>query len=201
MSIINATILKGGITVKNKKLKILLYITYIFSIIFFVFKNEYGKSGLSLICLVITFILSKLYSNNFSLLDKNLFIVGNLFILSSFLLGSCYNLYDKIKFYDDFLHLWSGFISVKIGWNILNVITLENISIKILVFVVLFFFAIGISGLCEISEYLLDVLFSATTQSGGLKDTMQDMIDALVGCILMIIYYYTKFKTVFNIYK
>ena len=189
---------------KNKKInyfKILLYVIYIFSIIYFVFKSEYGKGAISLICLIITFILSKMYSNNFIILDKNLFIVGNLFILSSFLLGSCYKFYDIIKYYDDVLHFLSGFISVKIGWNILKVIVPKNTPNKMLVFLVLFFFSMGIASICEISEYILDTFFNMSTQQGGLKDTMHDMIDALAGCVIMIGYYYPKFRTIFNIYK
>jgi hypothetical protein len=180
---------------KDKKInifKILLYTVYIFSIAFFVFKREYGEAGLSSLCLVITFVLSKAYSKNLTILDRNLYIVGNLFILSSFLLGSSYHVYDKIKYYDDFLHFVSGFISVKIGWNVLKVTKEKNIVSKILIFIVIFFFSIGISGIGELSEYILDTLFNMDTQPGGLKDTMQDMIDALVGAFIMIIYYYKK---------
>lgn len=184
---------------KDKKISIfnlILYIIYIFSIIFFIFKGEYGKSGLSAFCLIILFVLNKLYSKNYPIIDKSLFIVGNLFILFSFLLGSCYNLYDKIKIYDDFLHFWSGFITVKIGWNILNFLNIQNSSSKIIILVLILFFGLGISGLLEIIEYLLDVLFSKDTQSGGLKDTMQDMIDALVGCLIMCGYYLKKIKKI-----
>ena len=180
---------------KNKKInifKVLLYAVYIFSIIFFVFKSEYGKVGLSTLCLVITFVLGKLYSKNLAILDRNLFIIGNLFILSSFLLGSCYGFYDKIKLYDKFLHFWSGFISVKIGWNILKVTKDKNIISKILIFFVIFFFSMGVSAVCELYEYILDVLFNMNTQPGGLKDTMQDMINALIGALIMITYYYKK---------
>jgi hypothetical protein len=180
---------------KDKKInifKILLYTVYIFSIAFFAFKSEYGKVGLSALCLVITFILSRAYSKNLAILDINLYIVGNLFILSSFLLGSSYGLYDKIKHYDDFLHFVSGFISVKIGWNILKVTKEKNIVSKILIFIVIFFFSMGVSGACELSEYILDTLFNMDTQPGGLKDTMQDMIDSLVGAFMMIRYYYKK---------
>lgn len=174
-----------------KKFNILLYIIYVFSIIFFLFSKEYGKSGISLISLIITFVLTKAYLKNLAILDYSLYIIGNIFILSSFLLGSCYRLYDIIPFYDDFLHFWSGFISVKIGFNIL-----KNTSGKInkfLICMILFFFAMGISAICEICEYLLDVLFKMSTQSGGLKDTMMDLIDASCGAFFMIIYYYRKY--------
>lgn len=174
-----------------KKFSIFLYIIYVFSIIFFLFSKEFGKSGISLISLIITFILTKAYVKNLVILDYSLYIVGNIFILSSFLLGSCYGLYDIIPFYDDFLHFWSGFISVKIGFNILKNISSKNN--KFLICMILLFFAMGISAICEICEYLLDVLFKMNTQSGGLKDTMIDLMDALCGAFFMIVYYYRKY--------
>ncbi|MDB8797045.1 hypothetical protein PN279_10785 [Romboutsia sp. 1001216sp1] len=174
-----------------KKFSILLYIIYILSIIFFLFNKEFGKSVISLISLIITFVLTKAYLKNLAILDYPLYIIGNIFILSSFLLGSCYGLYDIIPFYDDFLHFWSGFISVKIGFNILKNISSKNN--KLLICMILFFFAMGISAICEICEYLLDVLFKMNTQSGGLKDTMIDLIDASCGAFFMIVYYYRKY--------
>ena len=182
---------------KDKKINIfnlILYTIYIFSIIFFIFKGEYGKSGLSAASLIMLFILSKLYSKNYPIIDKSLLIFGNLFILFSFVLGSCYGLYDKIKIYDDFLHFWSGFITFKIGWNILNFLNIENSSSKITILIFILFFGIGISGFFEIIEYTLDTVFGKHTQVGGLKDTMQDMIDALVGSLIMSVYFFRKIK-------
>jgi hypothetical protein len=50
----------------------------------------------------------------------------------------------------------------------------------------------GFASVCEIIEYSLDTLFKMNTQQGGLTDTMHDMIDALFGSIIMIIYYIKK---------
>lgn len=173
--------------------KYILYIIYVFSIGFFLFKKDYGRFGLCVLSLVILFVLTKIYLKKSPVLDKSVYIVGNLFILFSFVLGSSYNLYDKIKIYDDLLHFWSGFITVKIGWNILKDSDVKLSAGKLWLCVVLFFFAIGISSICEIAEYLLDTYAHMKTQSGGLKDTMQDMIDASIGAIIMIIYYYNKY--------
>ena len=92
------------------------------------------------------------------------------------------------------MHFGSGFISVKIGWNILNFLNIQNSSSKITILILILFFGIGISGFFEIVEYTLDVLFSKNTQPGGLKDTMQDMIDALVGGLIMSGYFFRKIK-------
>ena len=184
----------------NKKViifKWLLYLIYIASIIYFLFTGEKCKAFISFISLFIAFILSKLYFKNFLVIDKPLYIFGNLFIVASFLIGSCYRMYDFFKPYDSCLHFLSGFITVKICWNIFKVIMVampRNIVDKLLFFTVIFFFAMGVSGVCEIAEYLLDVFFKMGTQSGGLKDTMQDMLYALSSAILMIIYYFRKYN-------
>ncbi|MDO7203473.1 DUF2238 domain-containing protein [Paraclostridium bifermentans] len=101
-------------------------------------------------------------------------------------------MYDIFKPYDSFLHFWSGFISLKIGWNILKYYNTPTLTDKMLFFIVIFFFSLGVSDFCEIIEYLLDTFFNMTTQAGGLKDTMQDMIYAMTGAFLMVIYYIRK---------
>ena len=70
----------------------------------------------------------------------------------------------------------------------------RNIVDKLLFFTVIFFFAMGISGVCEIYKYLLDVFFKMGTQSGALKDTMKDVLYALSSVLLMIIYYFRKYN-------
>ncbi|MEG2985648.1 MAG: hypothetical protein RR835_13175, partial [Peptostreptococcaceae bacterium] len=110
---------------KDKKFKLfkwLLYIIYILSIIYFFAIHQGGKAFICFLCLAITFILSKLYFKNFTVIDNPLYIVGNLFVLSSFLIGSCYKMYDIFKPYDSILHFISGFITLKIGLNILRYI-------------------------------------------------------------------------------
>lgn len=176
-----------------KKFNLLIFTMYILSIVYFLFKKDYSGTGLSFISLLIGLTLSFIYKKNIKELDFSLYIVLNMFILASFVLGSSYKLYDKIKYYDDFLHFCSGFISVKIGWNIFKNISLKIIDKKIL-FIILLLLAMGIASICEISEYLLDIIFKTKTQSGGLKDTMNDIIDAFIGAIIMIIYFFKKYN-------
>lgn len=181
---------------KDKKINIfkwVLYLIYIFSIVYFGFQKKFGGLGMSTFCLIATFVLSKLYSKKVEVLDTSLYIVGNLFILFSILLGSSYDLYN-INHYDDFLHFWSGFIGVKIAWNLLRELKVETKNNKILFFVSILLISMGISATCEVTEYIMDTGFKMKTQSGGLVDTMQDMIDALIGSVLMILYYINKIR-------
>lgn len=169
-----------------------IYILYIISIGYFLFNKDYGNAGLSTVAFIINLILRWIYSKNFILLDNSLYIVGTLFILFCLVFGSSFGLYDKINHYDDFLHFWSGFITVKIGFNIIKLVGINNFNNKLLIAILLLFFAMGFASICEIVEYSLDTLFKMETQKGGLIDTMHDMIDALIGTILMIIYYIRK---------
>ena len=74
--------------------------------------------------------------------------------------------------FDDFLHFWSGFITVKIGFTIIKTIEISNFNSKLLVIILLFFFAMGFASICEIVEYSLDTIFKMNTQQGGLTDTI-----------------------------
>ncbi|MGL6106453.1 hypothetical protein [Romboutsia sp.] len=179
---------------KIKTFNYIMYIIYVFSIIYFAFNKNYSGAGLSTTSLVITFCLNKAYKKKIKPLDSSLYVVANLFVLFAIVLGSSYELYDKIKYYDDFLHFWSGFISVKIGWNLLNTIEVNPTKNKFIFFVIIFLFAMGISSIFEIGEFVLDTVFKMNTQAGGLKDTMQDMIDSLLGGLIMITYYFRKIK-------
>lgn len=185
----------------NKSVKVFNYIVfgmYTLSAIYFTINKEYSGTGLSILSLVIGIVLYIGYKKKPQLVDHSLYIVASLFILSSFVLGSSYKLYDKIKFYDDFLHFWSGFIGIKIAWNLLNNTDTTPKEHKLIFFIIIFMFAMGISAICEIVEYLLDTYLKMETQVGGLKDTMQDMIDAFFGATIMTIYYYNKLKKYTN---
>lgn len=180
---------------KSKKINYfntIMYIIYIISIVYFLFIKDYGNAGLCTVAFIINLILRWIYSKNFIILDDALYIVGSLFILFCLVFGSSFKFYDILKHYDDFLHFWSGFITVKIGFNIIQIVKTNNFNSKLLIIIFLFFFAMGFASVCEIIEYSLDTFFKMNTQKGGLTDTMQDMIDALFGSIIMIVYYIKK---------
>ena len=180
---------------KSKKVShfnIILFIAYILSIIYFLFKKDYTNAGLCTVVFIINLIILYAYYKNLIILDKSLYITASLFIFSCLVLGSSFKLYDIIKHYDDFLHFWSGFITVKIGFNIIKTIKSRKYINKLLIIMLLFFFSMGFASICEINEYALETMFKMNTQAGGLSDTMQDMIDALIGSVIMIIYYIRK---------
>lgn len=173
----------------KKFLNLILIIAYIFSIGYFFVNKEISSVAISTVCLigsVVLYIVNQKYNK---LIDNNLYIVLVLFILFSSLLGSCYRFYDRINHYDDFLHIWSGFISVSVAFAILNYFNKDEVVIKmskIFIVIFLFMFSMGVASIWEIMEFLIDTFLGMNTQAGGLTDTIIDMIDALFGTVIMI---------------
>lgn len=170
-------------------LNIALSVVYIFSIIYLFINKEIDSVGLSIACLLGTIILYIVNQRHNKLIDNNLYIVLVLFILFSSLLGTCYRFYDIINHYDDFLHVWSGFISVSVAFAILNYFNEGEVVSKMNKFFIaifIFMFSMGVASLWEIMEFFLDTFCGQHTQAGGLKDTVIDMIDGLIGSIIMV---------------
>lgn len=172
---------------KIKLLNILLYVFYGISVIYFIYIKKYNYSAICTGCIIATYIL-RLGNKKFGYLFNDMIIIMlNLFILFSLVLGTSYGLY-KINHYDDVLHIWSGAIGGVVAYIVINVYTKKedrkNIK-RIFFFIFIFMFSLGVGNLWEILEFSLDVLFKVNCQAGGLKDTMIDMIDGLIGTLII----------------
>lgn len=172
---------------KMKLLNIALYIFYSISVVYLIFIKKYNYAAICFGCIIATYILSLLNKKFNYLCNDMLIIMINLFILSSLVLGTSYGFY-KINHYDDVLHIWSGAIGSVMAYIVINVCTKKedrkNIK-KIFFFLFIIMFSLGIGNLWEILEFSLDLLFKINCQAGGLKDTMIDMIDGLIGTIII----------------
>lgn len=178
----------------TKYVTILLLIIYLGSIAIFVKDKNTMNILIASICTVGTIILYFVHKKYTRLIDNNLYIVSALFVMISSLLGSCYGFYD-INHYDDFLHLWSGLITVSIAFSIMTFFHSDNDLKKInkyFIIIYVFMLSMGVASLWEISEFLIDRFLGMNMQVGGLVDTMIDMIDALVGAIIMLPFIYKK---------
>lgn len=172
---------------KIKLLNILLYVFYGISVIYFIYIKKYNYSAICTGCIIATYIL-RLGNKKFGYLFNDMLIIMlNLFMLFSLVLGTSYGLY-KINHYDDVLHIWSGAIGGVVAYIVINVYTKKedrkNIK-RIFFFIFIFMFSLGVGNLWEILEFSLDVLFKVNCQAGGLKDTMIDMIDGLIGTLII----------------
>lgn len=112
-----------------------------------------------------------------------------LITLSLFLhtfVGEGMDFYQKYEIWDQLLHLYGGGVVALLGFVIvytLHYTRKVRLSIPMIGFFTIIF-AMGVGGLWEIGEYSVDVLFHKHTQD-GLDDTMMDLIDDLIGGLVI----------------
>ncbi len=174
---------------------IILNLAYIFTGIYsLTIDRNILNFGLSVFCLAISLLISFLTKKSI-IRSNSLGVILNSFVFFSVVLGTIFEFYDLIKGYDDFLHVWSGFIGVAFAYNILLVTNDDNLKVsKLFVIIYLFMFSMGVASIWEIVEFLLDSYLNMSTQAGGLPDTMIDMIDGFIGSFIMILYYKFSWK-------
>ena len=129
-------------------------------------------------------------------LDNSKIFLYYVFIFLADFLGCVVNLYNTISWFDSFVHFLSGIFTF-----ILGLIIYEKISIKKENKLLKVVFCLGIVAiiivLWEIIEYTGDNLIGSNLQhviDTGIKDTMTDMIVALLGGIISSIYISIKNK-------
>lgn len=113
-----------------------------------------------------------------------------IFIFLAYFLGSILGLYDKVILYDKVVHTLSG-----IATSVLAIVILENDrKSKLSIFtkyIYIISFSMLIAVIWESFEYITDIIFNTDAQKTRLtciNDTMQDMLVALLGSVLYIIF-------------
>lgn len=100
------------------------------------------------------------------------------FIFSSVFLGQFGGLYDRLHWYDAFLHFISALAFGLVGFLLLFVYYVHN-TLKLPKGIILFFtffFCLGVGALWEIIEYGIDHAFGTNMQVNSLDDTMIDLM-------------------------
>lgn len=126
-----------------------------------------------------------------SKINNSLVLIFELFIFISYFLGTIINLYQKIYCYDKVIHYISGMVSSIVSLYILNK---YNYSSRHTLFNILFVlsFSMFVASTWEMFEYTGDLIFKKDAQRvllTGINDTMKDMICALIGSVIVIIWY------------
>lgn len=173
---------------KNKLTTIItwiLYALYTGSIILFIQQRNMFNILICIVCILLTVFLQIINNRVKRIMNDQLYITMIGFIMISSLLGSCYGLYS-INHYDDFLHVWSGFIACSFAYSVITFFNDATQMNKIFIVIFLLMFSVAVAGFWEIGEFAMDSLIGTNTQIGGLTDTMIDMIDGLIGCVIMI---------------
>lgn len=108
------------------------------------------------------------------------------FVFFAHFLGVIVNLYDKVYCYDKVMHFLSGVLTAFLS------IKLVNSKNKYINAILLIIISLAVAALWEIFEYTSSLLFNIDPQKTletGIHDTMQDIIVAFLGSILVSISY------------
>ena len=122
-----------------------------------------------------------------------------LFIFTAHFLGVIVDLYTKIYWFDKFTHFLSGIVTAFAAIYILAFNKNKNSLFNILFIIS---FSMLIASVWEVFEYTSSSLFSVDPQKvvlTGVNDTMQDIIVALLGSLLVSVCYYYENKTDHNL--
>ena len=127
-------------------------------------------------------------NNKYKINDK-VNLVYIIFIILAHFMGVILNFYDKFIYYDKFVHFIFGFLCAFVLNYLLNIKYKKIIVINITMF---------LATMWEIYEYVCSLLFNIDPQNNlttGVNDTMLDLIVALIGSIIVSIFYRDSFDS------
>ena len=181
----------------KKVLEIINYLLVIIAVVvsyYFVFTrdNQIGlilKDASIIITITLPYIIEKLFHKKVTLLVKTSYI---LFVFVAQFLGVTVELYNSVAYFDKFTHWLSG-----VGSALFSLLILDAFKMyknKNLLFNILWMIAItlSIASLWECFEYIANMFFGGDAQrvaTTGVNDTMQDILVALLGSIIVSVMY------------
>jgi hypothetical protein len=130
---------------------------------------------------------------------SEIWVVTLLFVMAALIFGEIFDFYYKFEAWDAILHMLSGFVIAMVAFIIVKQLH-EDVDIRVTLspfFVSLFAvsFSMAVGVVWEIFEYLMDVWFGTNMQKSGLVDTMEDLIVATIGALIvgLLGYLYLKY--------
>lgn len=128
-------------------------------------------------------------------------LVYVLFIILAQFLGSVVNFYNKIWWYDLFAHFLSGILTSVLSLVVLNWFGVYNRKNKWFNFLFIISFTLMIASIWEFMEFGTDTFFGMNVQHSietGVRDTMEDMLVAFLGSLIVSISYLVENKVAKN---
>lgn len=174
----------------------ILIFLYLISSVFFLINFKINRFSPCLCCLILTLLIKYLSKKFINIISHILITSILIFIFFASYLGSSFNFYGLIPHYDDIMHFLSGVLTVLLGYDIFTLLS-TDINIKInrkVIIIFVFSFTLAVAGIWELLEFSIDALLATNMQVGGLKDTMHDMIDAILASIISVPFYEFYFK-------
>jgi hypothetical protein len=147
--------------------------------------GQHSAAFLALIGLVAALFPAMLERRMHLILPAEIDLTVTLFVYLSIFLGSARDLYDRIWWWDLFVHANSGLLVGLLGFIWAFLLFYFNRVRARPGFVLLFAVALAmlVGSVWEILEYALDQLLGWNMQRSGLVDTMWDLIADLVGAL------------------
>lgn len=125
-----------------------------------------------------------------------------LFVFMAHFLGATIELYNKINYFDKVTHTLSGVLTGYLSLFLLFLMNKYNKNEKIFNIIYIIIFTLAVAAFWEIFEYSANILFGGDAQRvqlTGVNDTMQDIIVALLGSIMVVvIYLFYNHSKIFN---
>lgn len=174
----------------------ILIFLYLISSVFFLINFKINRFSPCLCCLILTLLIKYLSKKFINIISHILITSILIFIFFASYLGSSFNFYGLIPHYDDIMHFLSGVLTILLGYDIFTLLS-TDINIKInrkVIIIFVFSFTLAVAGIWELLEFSIDALLATNMQVGGLKDTMHDMIDAILASIISVPFYEFYFK-------
>lgn len=140
------------------------------------------------ITILIPYILEKLFKTKIE--EKYKFVII-LFVFMAHFLGVIVNLYDKVLYYDKIMHFISGIVTAFLS---IKLVSSKNKYINAILLIII---SLAVASIWEIFEYISSITLNIDPQKvieTGIHDTMQDIIVAFLGSILVSICYLKSVK-------
>lgn len=131
-------------------------------------------------------------------MSETLKFIYFLFVFIALILGSIYNLYRTISWFDLLAHFLSGIVTCVLALIILKKFDLLNKDLPIFHIVFIIAFSLMIASFWEFFEFLSDKVLKGDTQwvlLTGVDDTMTDMLIAFLSSVIFSVFYYIGSKT------
>lgn len=182
------------------RFNILLVIIAVIGSYYYVFTrdNQLGlilKDASILITITLPYIIEKIFKTKISIVIKTTYIV---FIFIAQFLGVTVELYNHISWFDKFTHWLSGIITALLSLSLLSKFKLYNRKNVLFNIIWMISITLAIASLWECFEYGANILFGGDAQrvaTTGVNDTMQDIIVAFIGSIIVSLIYSFECKT------
>lgn len=182
------------------RFNILLVIIAVIGSYYYVFTrdNQLGlilKDASILITITLPYIIEKIFKTKISIVIKTTYIV---FIFIAQFLGVTVELYNHISWFDKFTHWLSGIITALLSLSLLSKFKLYDKKNVLFNIIWMISITLAIASLWECFEYCANILFGGDAQrvaTTGVNDTMQDIIVAFIGSIIVSLIYSFECKT------